>query len=164
MYTIKQMSDLTGSSTHKLRHYEKMGIISPITDKFTGYRYYTVLDSRRFILACNYVNLGFSLKQSQQLLSKSPPKTLADELSLQASSLEREIILKKLYLERIEEMKSIISTINTDLNKVRRIQLDEIARLEFSNMEIIINQPQILKKREELMEYSPIVEWVSRLP
>ena len=42
-YTISEMASLLGVTTHMLRHYEKMGIISPEVNEQTGYRYYTVL-------------------------------------------------------------------------------------------------------------------------
>lgn len=49
-YTISEMASLLGVTTHTLRYYEKMGLIRPEVNEETGYRYYTVTDTRRFNL------------------------------------------------------------------------------------------------------------------
>ena len=49
-YTISEMASLLGVTTHTLRYYEKMGLIHPEVNEDTGYRYYTVTDTRRFNL------------------------------------------------------------------------------------------------------------------
>ena len=49
-YTISEMAALLGVTTHTLRYYEKMGLIQPEVNRETGYRYYTVTDTRRFNL------------------------------------------------------------------------------------------------------------------
>ena len=46
-YTISEMAALLGVTTHTLRYYEKMGLIQPEVNRETGYRYYTVTDTRR---------------------------------------------------------------------------------------------------------------------
>lgn len=45
-YTISEMAALLGVTTHTLRYYEKMGLIQPEVNRETGYRYYTVTDTR----------------------------------------------------------------------------------------------------------------------
>lgn len=50
-YTISEMASLLGVTTHMLRYYEKVGILKPEVNEQTGYRYYTVLDTRRFNLS-----------------------------------------------------------------------------------------------------------------
>ena len=52
-YTISEMASLLGVTTHTLRYYEKMGLIHPEVNEDTGYRYYTVTDTRRFNCAGN---------------------------------------------------------------------------------------------------------------
>ena len=39
-YTISEMADLLGVTTHMLRHYEKMDIIQPDVNPENGYRLY----------------------------------------------------------------------------------------------------------------------------
>mgnify|MGYP000889416473 CR=1 FL=1 len=46
-YTISEMASLLGVTTHTLRYYEKMGLIRPEVNEETGYRYYTVTDTRQ---------------------------------------------------------------------------------------------------------------------
>ena len=59
-YTISEMAALLGVTTHTLRYYEKMGLIQPEVNRETGYRYYTVTDTRRFNLCRELRAAGFS--------------------------------------------------------------------------------------------------------
>ena len=163
-YSIKQMASLLGTTTHKLRHYQKMGIIKPETDALTGYRYYSVLDTRRFNMACYYCNLGFTLQESLDLLSSSDLNYINKKMSLKKEEIKKDIIYKELCLSRIDEMNLEIENIEKSLNKILIFEVDETVRLEISKGEIIIENKHLLNKRDELINYSPIVKWVSRIP
>ena len=62
-YTISEMAALLGVTTHTLRYYEKMGLIQPEVNRETGYRYYTVTDTRRFNLCRELRAAGFTLEE-----------------------------------------------------------------------------------------------------
>ena len=59
----------SGVSAKMIRHYEEIGLIPKATRSFSGYRTYAANDvhTLRFIRQAR--NLGFSIKQIQQLLS-----------------------------------------------------------------------------------------------
>lgn len=70
MFKIGEFSKLGQVSTHRLRRYDKLGLLTPShTDKFTGYRYYTVDQLARLNRIVALRKLGFSLEQVSQLLA-----------------------------------------------------------------------------------------------
>ena len=163
-YSIKQMANLLGTTTHKLRHYQKVGIIKPVTDETTGYRYYSVLDTRRFNLACYYGNLGYSLNEVGELLTNVTPSEFSNRLHIKQEELKKEIEFKQMCLSKIDRMHKELGNIDKYLNKVIEIEYDEFIRLEFSHKEIITKNKNVLEKRSKLLEFCPLVQWVSRIP
>lgn len=71
-YTIGEMSQLLGVTPHMLRYYEKVGIIRPETNNATGYRYYSVVDTRRFNLSRALFSSGISLERCSEILQGMP--------------------------------------------------------------------------------------------
>lgn len=69
-YTISEMASLLGVTTHTLRYYEKMGLIRPEVNEETGYRYYTVTDTRRFNLCRELRAAELSLEECRELIGQ----------------------------------------------------------------------------------------------
>ena len=70
MFKIGEFSKLSNISVRSLRHYESLGLLSPMeTDRFTGYRYYSAdqLDTANKIRMLREV--GFSLDSIKRFLS-----------------------------------------------------------------------------------------------
>lgn len=87
MYLIQTASQLSGVSIRSLRHYDKLGLLSPSKAE-NGYRYYSDADLSRLQTILFYKYLGFSLKEIKVLLENSR----ADKLSLLENQLD---LLKK---------------------------------------------------------------------
>ena len=71
MFKIGDFSRLAQVSVRMLRHYDKLGLLEPsYTDRFTGYRYYTIDQLPRLnrIVALN--DLGLTLAQISDLLGQ----------------------------------------------------------------------------------------------
>ena len=69
MFKIGEFSRLSRVSVRMLRHYDRLGLLTPSeTDRFTGYRYYSArqLMSLNRILALKEV--GFSLDEIARIL------------------------------------------------------------------------------------------------
>ena len=62
-------SDLSGVSAKMIRHYEQIGLIPEATRTDSGYRRYTHKDVHTLQFIRQARNLGFSMKQIQDLLS-----------------------------------------------------------------------------------------------
>ena len=106
MFKIGDFSRLAQVSVRMLRHYDKLGLLEPgYTDRFTGYRYYTVDQLPRLnrIVALN--DLGLTLAQIADLLRKDdklPPEQLRGMLVLRQAELERELGEKRWQLAQVE--------------------------------------------------------------
>ena len=79
-YTISEMAALLGVTTHTLRYYEKMGLIQPEVNRETGYRYYTVTDTRRFNLCRELRAAGFTLEECKDFLDEPSTAVKAEWL------------------------------------------------------------------------------------
>lgn len=106
MFKIGDFSRLAQVSVRMLRHYDKLGLLTPsYTDRFTGYRYYTVDQLARLnrILALN--GLGLTLQEIADLLGDGndvPVDQLRGMLVLRRKELERELADKRWQLASVE--------------------------------------------------------------
>ena len=106
MFKIGDFSRLAQVSVRMLRHYDKLGLLTPSqTDKWTGYRYYTIDQLPRLnrIVALN--GLGLTLQEIADLLGKNnalPPEQLRGMLMLRRAELERELEERRWQLASVE--------------------------------------------------------------
>ena len=106
MFKIGDFSRLAQVSVRMLRHYDKLGLLTPsYTDKFTGYRYYTIDQLARLnrILALN--GLGLTLQEIADLLgdgNEVPVDQLRGMLLLRQKELARELAEKRWQLASVE--------------------------------------------------------------
>jgi DNA-binding transcriptional MerR regulator len=105
MFKIGDFSQLAQVSVRMLRHYDKLGLLTPsYTDKFTGYRYYTIDQLPRLnrIVALN--ELGLTLQAIADLLGDRadlPVEQLRGMLLLRQKELERELAEKQWQLASV---------------------------------------------------------------
>lgn len=106
MFKIGEFSRLGQVSTRMLRHYDKLGLLVPShTDKWTGYRYYTLdqLSQLHRIIALK--ELGFSLQDIVNLLEKEDGLSVAEMrgmLLLKQRDVRQEISEASWRLQQIE--------------------------------------------------------------
>ncbi|MEZ4516615.1 MAG: helix-turn-helix domain-containing protein [Chloroflexota bacterium] len=94
MFKIGDFSRLAQVSTRMLRHYDQIGLLKPShTDKWTGYRYYTIDQLPRLHRIIALKELGFSLEQVATLLQDEDLSTgeMRGMLRLRQSELQHEI-------------------------------------------------------------------------
>lgn len=105
MFKIGEFSRLALVSVRMLRHYDKLGLLTPShTDPWTGYRYYTIDQLARLnrIVALN--GLGLTLQQIGDLLGQAgalPTEQLRGMLALRQAELAQEIRQKQDQLARV---------------------------------------------------------------
>ncbi len=163
-YTIKEISDLLGVTTHKLRYYEKIGIIQPEVNEQTGYRYFSVIDTRRFNLARLYRGMGFSVEECLSLLGNMKSIDIIEAIDNRRNELKKEVLFKMLCVDDMEHYTSFLKSIPELIDSVSIIELERHIRLEFSDNEKIVRDKKTLRLRDELLEYTPLIRWVSRIP
>ena len=162
-YTISEMSKLLGVTTHMLRHYEKVGIIHPVVDEENGYRYYSVIDTRRFNLSRSLMQCGLSLEQCAHVMSDMP----LEEFS---ALVEKNIQEQKLQIERskiaIAYLRTACDTYRSLSRKVDRVWVEcfpPMWRLNLSQNEKARQTDSLLRQQERWLSCLPAVFWVSRI-
>ena len=101
-YTISEMAALLGVTTHTLRYYEKMGLIRPEVNEDTGYRYYTVTDTRRFNLCRELRAAEFSLEECKERIGSPTVERTEEMFAHQMAQLQRKQVLNELSLHFLE--------------------------------------------------------------
>lgn len=99
MYTVKEISQLSGISVRTLHHYDTIGLLEPTAVTQAGYRLYdqTALEQLRKILL--FRELGFPLKQISRILSMQEQEQAQildeqiTELRQRKAKLETQILL-----------------------------------------------------------------------
>ena len=163
-YTISEMASLLGVTTHTLRYYEKMGLIRPEVNEDTGYRYYTVTDTRRFNLCRELRAAELSLEECRELIG-SPSVEQSDEMfTRQIAQLRRRQVLDELSIRFLEKMQEQYRTLEQDAGRVWVQNFPEMWRLVLSQEEEARNDPALQAEKAEWLECMPAVHWVSRLP
>ena len=70
-YTIGELAKILGITAETIRYYERKGIIAPIHDQETGYRYYTTWDLHMLIRARCYLGFGLSIEETVGILQST---------------------------------------------------------------------------------------------
>ena len=111
MYTVKEMSELSGVTVKTLHHYHKLGLLIPARIADNGYRYYSENEVNRLQEILFYRNLDFSLKEIRSLLenNRSRLEILEEQRNmLQVKKQKLDIILDTL-IKSIEFEKGVVS-------------------------------------------------------
>lgn len=151
-FQIGEMSQLFHLSESSIRHYEKIGLLSPeYTDPVTGYRYYTtaqfeVLNTIRYLRA-----LGMPLQEIADFLHNRDVGLIEEKLRQQKET----VIRKRKELQRIERK------IDSRLHQLQEAQLstpDDIELLYTPACRLFL-----LRESLKIREYHDMELPISRL-
>lgn len=80
LHNIGDASAMSGVSAKMIRHYESIGLVPPASRTFANYRLYNDADVHRLRFIKRARNLGFTMKQIEQLLGlwSDPARSSAD--------------------------------------------------------------------------------------
>ena len=111
MYSIQDVSNKTGLSTHTLRYYEKEGLISDVERSQGGFRQYTDEDLERLGLIRCLKNTGMSIQEIARFvqLTHEGDHTLEERVELLRVHRER-------VLEKMAEMQKHLDKVTWKLN------------------------------------------------
>jgi DNA-binding transcriptional MerR regulator len=104
MFKIGEFSRLSRVSVRMLRHYDKLGLLTPSqTDPFTGYRYYSAEQLPRLNRIIALRDLGFSLEQITGMLEDDlSTDQLLGMLKLKRAEVEEQMKSEQQKLARLE--------------------------------------------------------------
>jgi Cu(I)-responsive transcriptional regulator len=107
-HNIGEAASQTGVSAKMIRHYETIGLIPAASRTFANYRLYSDADLHRLRFIKRARNLGFSMKQIEQLLGLwSDPRRSSAEVKRLARAHADDLA------ERIREMEAMQRTLET---------------------------------------------------
>lgn len=76
LYTVKEVSALTGVTIKALHHYDKIGLLKPCQFSVSGYRLYGMNELERLQQILFYRELDFSLKDIKMALEDEPSRQM----------------------------------------------------------------------------------------
>ncbi|MEL0641063.1 MerR family transcriptional regulator [Pseudoalteromonas aliena] len=68
---VKKLANLMNVTADTVRHYTRIGLLNPIRSEENGYQEYTKQDQQRLKFIISSRQLGFSLKDIQQIIGES---------------------------------------------------------------------------------------------
>ena len=163
-YTISEMASLLGVTTHMLRHYEKIGIIAPEVNKENGYRYYTVLDTRRFNLSRLLFSCGIPLEQCAELMGNEPLEEADALIAERQTALALEARRIQYAIDYLQDYREALPMIEADVGKMRIEHKPDMWRLMLSHVEKARSDKALQAEKQRWMACFPAVRWVSRIP
>lgn len=107
IYTVKQLSDLSGVSTRTLRFYHQTGLLVPDHVGENGYRYYKEEQALMLQQILFFRELGFKLQKIQEIVSSNSFDKLTSLISHKAT-----------LTSNIERTKSLINTIDKTIEHI----------------------------------------------
>lgn len=157
---IGEFSELTGISKRMLRHYDKLGIFSPVTlDQENGYRYYNTNQIEDLQKIQFLRRFGFTLAEVKGLLSGSVDvkdfleilKDREQQLSVESDELKSNLMLVKrtiMYLEN--EPLQRFPSLNQLLNIEGSMAMQNQKQTSSNEMKSLMNRDLFMEKMEEV--------------
>ncbi|MGK2858789.1 MAG: Cu(I)-responsive transcriptional regulator [Thermoanaerobaculia bacterium] len=130
LFNIGQASDASGVSAKMIRHYEKIGVIPAADRTFSNYRVYSQSDVHTLQFVRRARDLGFSMKQIQELLGLWQQRRSSRDVRKVALSHVAELETK---IREMEAMKRTLETLASHCHGDDRPEcpiLDDLAHHE----------------------------------
>lgn len=153
MMTIKAFASLCGCNTQTLRYYDKVNLLKPIeVDPWSGYRYYSKMQSIDFIKIKNLQAADFTIDQIKELLTMSDRQVyeaFEQKIAAQTRKLERIKEIQQSYLKEKTSMERLIQSVSGYL--LHAVQNYEVLREFGLSPE---DGPTVIAKLKDYIEHS----------
>lgn len=132
-YTIGELAKILGITAETIRYYERKGIIAPIHDQESGYRYYTTWDLHMLIRARCYLGFWFTIEETAGILQSKSLEEIDELLEKQEQIIEKNIIYQMNLLKRTtyqsENLLVVVQSLNIYFTKKTGIYRIDIAKV-----------------------------------
>lgn len=125
MWRIGQLARMAGVSDHTLRHYDRIGLLTPAAvDGATGYRWYGAAELTRLERIRGLQQLGLSLRQIADLVD-APDSHVRQALAERVAALRRDIAALSAAMTAAEDRLATTSTVLPQRTRVgpRRLRV-----------------------------------------
>ena len=144
-YTIGELAKILGITAETIRYYERKGIIAPIHDQETGYRYYTTWDLHMLIRARCYLGFGLSIEETAGILQSKSLEEIDDLLEEQEQIIQKNIIYQMNLLKRLRTNRKLISrSENSNFTLQKRPGIYRIDTLDIKESDYVHYYPEQL--------------------
>ncbi len=130
MLSVGEFSKITRTSAKALRHYDKIGLLSPVARGENNYRYYTV----RQLALCNAIRvllkLGVPLAEIRDLKRTRTPEIVDELLARQKKALNAEI-------DKLKEAHILLDTFALSIKLGLQVDENDI-RIQFLPAESVV--------------------------
>lgn len=106
LYTVKEVSELSGVTIKTLHHYHKIGLLQPAEISDAGYRLYGAAELELLQQIRFYREMDFPLEQIKELMEETP-----DRLSILTEQ-------EKLLLARWNRLERVLQTLRQSIEYV----------------------------------------------
>jgi Hg(II)-responsive transcriptional regulator len=117
-FTIGELAKQAKLNTQTIRYYERRRLLLPSERSASGYRFYTSAELKRILFIKNAQDLGFTLKEIQELLS------LRTKSSLSCGSVQKKAEKK------LEDIRDKMRA----LNKMERVLVELVSDCKSKNL------------------------------
>ena len=107
-YTQKDICKAFDVTRETLRHYERLGILSPEVDPNNGYRYYDDWQINLLWECKRYQAMGFSLSEVSQILHSDTMGGLTQRIERRVDELEQELAYQRMRLEWTHDYRRLL--------------------------------------------------------
>lgn len=156
-YSIGKMAKLLGISSEAIRYYENKGIILPLRDENSGYRYYNTWDLHMLLHARYYQSYGFSLDEVSDLFHTMELEEISSQMSNKEKDIEDEIARQINMLKRIRHAKQMLVDASNSIGKYNIATRPGIYRINTQKNYVINNGKNDQRLIEEWSKKEPFV-------
>lgn len=128
MYTIKEISDISGVTTRTLRHYDNINLLKPSYVTEAGYRIYGSKEINKLQEILFYKELDFSLEEIKKIFDNNIGRKkilLEQKKQIKEKILRLEHIMETIENSIKEEKGELIMTDNEKFETFKKNQIDE---------------------------------------
>ena len=157
MYRIGDYSRFMGVSPDLLKHYERCGLIKPMTAE-NGYRYYRFFQSTRLLDCMRLRNYGFSLNEMQTLLNDLPYEGVKERLDAQIDKMEAELLFRQRVIAEHRRISEWMEMMSRHEFRLESTEAEAVYFLPQSQENQFIQDERIAQLLERWVAAMPIVK------
>lgn len=125
-YTQKDICKAFDITRETLRHYERLGILSPEIDPINGYRYYDDWQINLLWECKRYQAMGFSLGEVGQILHADSLAEFGSRIERRVDEQERELEYQRLCLEWARDYRRLLRNVGDLMGSYRVVNVPRL--------------------------------------
>lgn len=163
-YKIGQFAKEMGVTQDLIKHYEKYGIVVPEKDEESHYRYYSIRQGERLIESKLYRNLGFSIRESADLILNQDLANIRAGLAQKRTELEEEAARLARYAQHIGELERACTAFDAPDGAWRIGELSGFYFLKQTENQGFSQGEDVQSRVNQWLEHIPITFQALRMP